>query len=89
MPSFYRYLQAQDPTAQADGGKEFHSAIEGLVALFERAERDILGGGGVSGEGERKALAQGLGLWVEGNDEVGFADVMAGPCMLPFVCRFA
>ncbi|KAF9000274.1 hypothetical protein BDQ17DRAFT_1359943, partial [Cyathus striatus] len=56
VPSFYQ--------AQISGGKEFHSAIEGLIALFERMEKDVLIGG-ASGEGEERALRRGLGLWVE------------------------
>lgn len=80
VPAFYRYLQAQDSTAQIETGKEFHSSIEGLVALFERAELEVLSGGGFSGEGEKKAVAAGLGLWVEGSTELGWTDVMAGPC---------
>ncbi|KAF5387909.1 hypothetical protein D9615_000818 [Tricholomella constricta] len=78
VPAFYRYLQAQTEDAQIEGGKEFHAALEGLVALFERAEREILGGEGAAGEGEKRALAHGLGLWVEGGD-LGYADAMAGP----------
>lgn len=65
VPAFYRYLQAQDPSSQIEDGKEFLGAIEGLVILFERAEK----------EGEVEAL----GLWKEGG-EIGWADVMAGPC---------
>lgn len=65
VPAFYRYIQAQDETAQIEGGKEFISAIEGLAGLFERAER----------EGEESAL----GLWKE-DGVLGWADVMAGPC---------
>ncbi|KAH7907616.1 glutathione S-transferase [Hygrophoropsis aurantiaca] len=52
VPAFYRYLQAQDSEAQIAGGKEFHGAIEHLVELFERAEREV----------------GGTGLWKEGND---------------------
>lgn len=52
VPAFYRYLQAQDPEAQIDGGREFHAAIQYLVELFERAEREV----------------GGTGLWVEGGD---------------------
>ncbi|KAG1735627.1 glutathione S-transferase [Suillus paluster] len=52
VPAFYRYLQAQDPDAQIAGGKEFHAAIQSLVELFERAEREV----------------GGTGLWVEGGD---------------------
>lgn len=81
VPAFYRFLQAQDTEIQINAGKEFHAAIEALVVLFERAEREVLGGGGVSGEGERKALSKGLGLWVEGGD-LGWTDVMVGPCKL-------
>ncbi|KAG5641512.1 hypothetical protein DXG03_004841 [Asterophora parasitica] len=72
------YLQAQSAPAQIVAGKEFHAAIAGLVDLFERTEREILGAGGEAGEGERRAARQGLGLWVEGG-KIGWGDVMAGP----------
>ncbi|KAG0694000.1 thioredoxin-like protein [Suillus ampliporus] len=52
VPAFYRYLQAQDPEAQISGGKEFHVAIQSLVELFERAEREV----------------GGTGLWIEGGN---------------------
>ncbi|KAK7029368.1 hypothetical protein VNI00_014622 [Paramarasmius palmivorus] len=64
VPSFYRYLQAQDQEAQIKGGKE--------------AEKELLNAN-IAGEGERKALSAGLGLWVEGNEDIGLADVMVGP----------
>ena len=82
VPAFYKYLQAQDCEEQIVKGKEFHTAIEGLVALFERAEREILGGGGEAGVGERVALKKGLGLWIEseGGQDLGWADVMVAPC---------
>lgn len=35
---------------------------------------------GAAGEGEKKALAVGLGLWIDGNDDIGLVDVMVGPC---------
>ncbi|KAL0958208.1 hypothetical protein HGRIS_000370 [Hohenbuehelia grisea] len=78
VPAFYRLLQAQDLEAQVQGAKEYYIALEGVVNLFERAEEEIISAGGVSGEGERRALTIGLGLWVEGGD-LGWADVMAGP----------
>uniref|UniRef100_A0A0W0F474 GST C-terminal domain-containing protein n=1 Tax=Moniliophthora roreri TaxID=221103 RepID=A0A0W0F474_MONRR len=78
VPSFYRYLQAQDTEAQIQGGKEFADAIQGLVSLFERTEKEVLNVS-TAGEGEKKALAIGLGLWVEGNKDIGLADAMAGP----------
>lgn len=81
VPSFYRYLQAQDQDSQINGGKEFHESIEGLVELLERTEKEVVRIGGVSGAGERKALAVGLGLWIPENEEdLGLVDVMAGPC---------
>jgi glutathione S-transferase len=83
VPAFYRYLQAQDQNAQTEFGKEFVVSLDGLVALFERAEREIVDAGGAAGEGEVKALKQGLGLWVEGGD-LSMADVMVGPCSLAF-----
>ncbi|KAK7029369.1 hypothetical protein VNI00_014623 [Paramarasmius palmivorus] len=78
VPAFYRYLQAQDQEAQIQGGKEFLDSIEGLVSLFERAEKEVLHAS-TSGEGERKALSAGLGLWVAGNEDIGLADAMVGP----------
>ncbi|TFK43958.1 thioredoxin-like protein [Crucibulum laeve] len=78
VPAFYRYLQAQEDDKQIEAGKEFHASLEALVGLLERAEKEVLGGGGVSGEGEKKALARGLGLWVDQGD-IGLVDVMAGP----------
>lgn len=49
------------------------------MALLERAEKEIVAGGGASGDGEKSALKSGLGLWVDGGD-LGLTDVMAGPC---------
>ena len=63
VPAFYRYLQAQDPAAQIAGGNEFRAAIDTLVGLFERADKEV----------------GGTGLWKEGG-ELGWADVMVGPC---------
>ncbi|KAI0826475.1 glutathione S-transferase [Irpex lacteus] len=63
VPAFYRYLQAQHAEKQIEGGKEFVFAIEGLVALFERAEKET----------DSK-----VGLWhVDG--KLSLADVLAGP----------
>jgi hypothetical protein len=88
VPTFYRYLQAQDSAAQISAGKDFHTALEGFFSLLERAENEILGQGGVAGEGEVAMLRRGLGLWVEGNDELGWADVVAAPCA-SFLCSFS
>jgi glutathione S-transferase len=82
IPAFYRYLQAQEESAQVQHGKEFHDAIQSFVGTLERIERDILSSGGVSGEGELASLKRGLGLWIEGNTELGWADIMAAPCKL-------
>ncbi|KII84647.1 hypothetical protein PLICRDRAFT_95200 [Plicaturopsis crispa FD-325 SS-3] len=65
VPAFYRYLQAQDLSAQIEGGKEFQGGLEQLAALFERAEKE-------------NAPDSALGLWREGGD-LGWTDVMAGP----------
>ncbi|KAJ7223932.1 thioredoxin-like protein [Mycena rebaudengoi] len=78
VPGFYRFLQAQDPAAQIEAGKDFHAALETLVTLFERAEREIVQGGGAFGIGEQLALSAGLGLWLEDGD-LNLADAMAGP----------
>lgn len=66
VPAFYRYLQAQDPGLQIEAGKEFVLALENLAALFERSSREV---------------EEPFGLWVE-NGPLGWADVMAGPCMV-------
>ncbi|KAI6158533.1 glutathione S-transferase [Pisolithus thermaeus] len=64
VPAFYRYLQAQDPDAQIAGGREFLDAIETLVGLFERAEREV-GGTGLWKEGGKLGLADILvGPWL-------------------------
>lgn len=63
VPAFYRYLQAQDPAAQVAGQDEFKAAVDTLVGLFERADKEV----------------GGTGLWKEGG-ELGWADVMVGPC---------
>ncbi|KAJ7724903.1 thioredoxin-like protein [Mycena metata] len=78
VPAFYRFLQAQDESAQIEYGQEFRSGLEALAALFERADRDIVQGGGAAGVGEQKALGAGLGLWLEGGD-LSLSDVMIGP----------
>lgn len=79
VPAFYRYLQAQDADAQIKAGKEFNDALFGLTELLERAEREIVDGGGAANEGEKRALGVGLGLWIEGGD-LGLTDVMVAPC---------
>ncbi|EKM56907.1 uncharacterized protein PHACADRAFT_91404 [Phanerochaete carnosa HHB-10118-sp] len=63
VPAFYRYLQAQDTEKQIEGGKEFVSAIEGLVKLFERAAAET---------------DTDVGLWKE-DGKLSLADAMAGP----------
>jgi len=63
VPAFYRYLQAQDEDKQVEGAKEFVDALSGLVALFERAEKES---------------PSNIGSWKGGND-LSLADVMAGP----------
>jgi len=64
VPAFYRYLQAQDSSAQIECGKEFLTSIEQLVTLFEGAEQELEG--------------TAVGLWKEGG-QLGRADIMAGP----------
>lgn len=74
VPAFYRYLQAQEPDAQAQGEKDFLDGIEKLITLFERAET----------ESEVKSH----GLWHEGG-ALSLADVLVGPCGFPFppICK--
>lgn len=83
VPAFYRYLQAQTEEKQIEGGNDFYTALEGLVSLLERAEREILGSGGVAGKGEAGELRKGLGVWVVGEENLGWTDIMAGPCEYP------
>ena len=80
VPAFYRYLQAQTAEKQIEGGKDFRAALEGLVSLLERAEREVLGAGGAAGEGEIHQLRKGLGVWIPGEENLGWTDIMAGPC---------
>lgn len=80
VPAFYRYLQAQTEEKQIEGGIDFHVALEGLVTLLERAERELVSPGGISGEGEAKLLRKGLGVWIPRQRDLGWADIMAGPC---------
>lgn len=80
IPAFYRYLQAQTEEKQIEGDKEFHAALDGLVLLLERGERELLGGGGAAGEGEIRELRKGVGVWVPGEEKLGWVDIMAGPC---------
>ncbi|KAH0578101.1 hypothetical protein H2248_005531 [Termitomyces sp. 'cryptogamus'] len=56
IPSFYRFLQAQSTSAQIEAGTELHTAISGLTSLFERTEREVLGGAGSLGDGEQRAV---------------------------------
>lgn len=79
VPAFYRYLQAQDSDTQIEAGKEFHASIEGLVALFERAEKEIASEGELSSE-DKRGVAPSLGLWDKDSGDLGWADAFAGPC---------
>lgn len=81
IPAFYKFIKLQESEeAQAQAGREFQTSLDELVALLERAEKEVVEAGGVSGVGEKKALAAGLGLWIDGNEDLGWIDVMAGPC---------
>ena len=66
VPSFYRYLQAQDEEAIVNGAKEFTEALNGLTNLLQRAEKEAPG-------------TRACGLWEDGG-ELNLTDVMAGPC---------
>jgi glutathione S-transferase len=80
IPAFYRYLQAQETNDQIEGAKEFSASLHTLIDLFERAEKQALGGGGAAGVGEARAMGLGLGLWAKANDDLNLTDVMVGPC---------
>jgi hypothetical protein len=70
VPAFYRFLQAQDPAAQMTGARDFSAALEQLVALLERGEREIA---------VANRRGPGSGLWLE-DGELNWTDVMVGPC---------
>lgn len=80
VPAFYRYLQAQDSDKQTEYGKEFHSSIEVLVNLLHRAEQELLGAEGTD-EDDLKAVRKGLGAWLPDGVDLGWLDIMAGPCV--------
>ncbi|KAH9924147.1 glutathione S-transferase [Fomitopsis serialis] len=63
IPAFYRYVQAQDEEKQIQGARDFVEAINGLIKLFQRAEKES---------------ESNFGLWREGGT-LSLADVMAGP----------
>ncbi|KAL0576951.1 hypothetical protein V5O48_005022 [Marasmius crinis-equi] len=71
VPSFFRYVFTQEPQAQRQAGKEWNDSLETLVSLFERSEKEILNN--KSGDGA------GLGLWIEGNDQLSLTDVLVAP----------
>jgi hypothetical protein len=77
VPAFYRFLQAQEPAAQIAAAQGFTRALEQLVALLERGEREIVAA----------TRGPGSGLWRK-DGELNWTDVMAGPCefcVIPFV----
>jgi glutathione S-transferase len=77
VPSFYRYLQAQDSENQIKYGKEFISSIEILVKLLQRAEQELLES--EDGGPEEDAIRKALGAWLPGGNDLGWVDIMAGP----------
>ncbi|KAL0070257.1 hypothetical protein AAF712_002749 [Marasmius tenuissimus] len=82
VPAFFRYVFTQDPEAQLQAGKEWTDSLETLVSLFERAEKEVYlsNESGAAGKGDKEALRAGLGLWVEGNEDMSLADVLVAPC---------
>jgi glutathione S-transferase len=81
VPAFYRFLQAQDPDAQASGAHDFARALEHLASLLERGAREVQ-----AARTLEPSAGPGSGLWVE-DGELNWTDVMAGPCefSLPFL----
>ncbi|KAJ6561544.1 hypothetical protein DFH09DRAFT_1247716 [Mycena vulgaris] len=71
IPAFYRFLQAQEEEAQIECGKDFRAGLDGLIAMFERAEREIVQSGGAAGVGEQRALGA---VWLE-NGDLNLTDV--------------
>ncbi|KAK0544518.1 hypothetical protein OC845_005551 [Tilletia horrida] len=66
IPSFYRYLQAQEADKQVEYGKEFVKEVEGFIRGME-AVPSATAGESASG-----------GCW-DGSDSPGFVDFMAAP----------
>lgn len=74
VPSFYRYLQAQDEDGIISGAKEYVQSLESLTSLFERANREV--------------GTEACGLWNEGGS-LSLTDVMAAPCLFsPFAVSY-
>ncbi|KAH9955888.1 glutathione S-transferase [Lactifluus volemus] len=67
VPSFYRFLQAQDTERQMVYKEEFSATLEHLASLLERQQVSAVSG-----------LGTGSGLWSEGG-ELNWTDVMVGP----------
>lgn len=67
VPAFYQFLHSKTEEKQEEARKQYIGALEGLVELFERAERET-------------THSLSCGLWRENGGRLGMVDVMLGPC---------
>ena len=67
----YNLMFTYNVEKQIEGAKEFTAAIEDLIKLFERAEKET---------------QNDVGLWREGG-RLSLADIVAGPCKFDSDCR--
>lgn len=74
IPTFYRYLQAQNANEQIENGKAFLESIIQLIGLFESAE-------GALKDADSPGLWGALG---KDSQRLNIADVMVAPCMFLF-----
>ncbi|KAF8318236.1 hypothetical protein DL93DRAFT_441587 [Clavulina sp. PMI_390] len=69
IPSFFRYIQCQDPNTQISLRKELLDGVEKLLKLFDRTEK------------ERELDAPKVGLWQEGGS-LSMADILTVSTLL-------
>jgi glutathione S-transferase len=77
VPSFYRFLQAQDTERQMVYKEEFSAALEHLASLLERQQVFAVTGLGTGSE-----------LWSE-SGVLNWTDVMVGPCEFAYADLFS
>ncbi|KAF8885770.1 hypothetical protein BD779DRAFT_1532367 [Infundibulicybe gibba] len=70
-------LPPSDPYARALVRLQSDFVSRNIVPAFYRAENEVANVSGTSGEGEKRALGVGLGLWLKDGD-LGWTDIMVG-----------
>lgn len=54
------------------------------MKLLQRAEQELLEDEGNTEEDDVRAIRKGLGTWLPDGNDLGWVDIMAGPCMNNF-----